>query len=122
MTGDRRSASVENHAAVDVEGLAGDVARAGGGQEDREGGDILGVVGPAERNAGVAPALHLLDRQTLLASPVLEVVAGQRRHRRARADRVDVDVVAGEPPRGPTGSSENSGPSSRGRCLTGGPA
>src|SRR5258708_35215866 len=88
--------SVEDHAAVDVEGLAGDVARARRGEEDREGGDVLRIVGTPERDRRVAPALHLLDRHALDPRPRRHVVLRQRRHRGARAHGVDVDVGPGE--------------------------
>src|SRR5205809_7377711 len=85
--------SVENDPAVDVERLPGDVARSRRRQEDGERGDVLGVVGPAERDAGVSPPLHLLHGQALLAGAGLQIVVRQRGHGGARADRVDVDVV-----------------------------
>src|SRR5262245_18034675 len=46
--------SIENDPAVHVERLPGDVARAGGGEEDVERGDVLGIVGASEGNTGVA--------------------------------------------------------------------
>src|SRR5262245_8541565 len=46
--------SIENDPAVHVERLPGDVARAGGGEEDGERGDVLGIVGASEGNTGVA--------------------------------------------------------------------
>src|SRR6267378_4072620 len=88
--------SVEDHAAVDVEGLAGDIARAGRGEEDGEGGDVLRIVGTPERDRRVAPALHLLDRHALDPRPRGYVGLRQRGHRGARAHGVDVDVVPGE--------------------------
>src|SRR5437667_444348 len=88
--------SVEDHAAVDVEGLAGDVPRAGRRQEDGERGDVLGIVRTAERNGGVAAALHLLDRDARLARAGGDVVLRQRGDRGAGTDGVDVDVVRGE--------------------------
>src|SRR5437763_5196240 len=91
-----RARSVEDHAAVDVEGLAGDVARAGRGEEDREGGHVLRIVGTPERDRRVAPALHLVDRHALDACPRRHVGLRQRGDRGARADGVDVDVVPGE--------------------------
>ncbi len=49
--------SVEEEAAGDVEGLAGDVARPGRGQEDGQRGDVLGLVRAPERDGSVAPSL-----------------------------------------------------------------
>src|SRR6185436_3496733 len=88
--------SVEDDSAVDVEGLAGDVARTRRGQEHGQGRDVLGVVRPPQRNVGIAPPLHLLDRHALFLRPAGQVVVRQRGDGGARADRVDVDVVAGE--------------------------
>src|SRR5574342_369782 len=45
----------------------GVVPGAGRGQEDGELGDVLGLVGPAERNHRVPAALHLLEGDAFLA-------------------------------------------------------
>src|SRR5262245_52388368 len=58
--------SVEDDPAVHVEGLPGDVPRTRRGQEHRERGDVLGVVGPTQGNGGVAAARHLLDAHAFL--------------------------------------------------------
>src|SRR5881397_3246550 len=84
--------SVEDDPAVDVERLPGDVSRPRRRQEDGERGDVLGVVGPPERNAGVPAALHLFHGDALLAGAVLQIVVRQRGDGRPRADGVDVDV------------------------------
>src|SRR5260370_38278567 len=70
--------SVEDHAAVDVEGLAGDVARAGRGEEDREGGDVLRIVGTPGRARRVGPPLDILDRGALAPRPPPDVVPRKR--------------------------------------------
>src|SRR5713101_5912894 len=92
--------SVEDDAAVDVEGLAGDVARARRRQEDGERGDVLGIVGTAERDGGIAPALHVLHGEAFIAGAGGDVVLRERGDGGAGADRVHVDVVARELLRG----------------------
>src|SRR6266404_2272478 len=100
-------ASVEDDPAVDVEGLAGDVAGARRGQEDGQRRDVLGVVGPPQRDGGVAPALHFLDGDALFLRPTFQIVVGQGGDRAARADGVDVDVVTGELERGDAGHADD---------------
>ena len=88
--------SVEDYAAVHVEGLTGDVSRAGRGQKYREGRHVIRLVGPAERNGGVPPARHLFHGEPFLAGAQGHVGFGERGDGDARANGVDVDVVTGE--------------------------
>src|ERR1700730_12217138 len=103
----RRATSVENHAAINVDGLAGDVPRSRGGEEDREGGDVLGMVGTAERDGGVPTAYHVLDGETFLPRTGGHVPLRQRGDGGAWTDRVDVDVVAGKLEGGDTGERDH---------------
>src|SRR6202035_2820978 len=70
--------SVEDDAAVDVEGLPGDVPGPRRGQEHREGSDVLRLVGAAERDRGIPPPRHLLDGDRLLTGAVSEIRLRQR--------------------------------------------
>src|SRR2546428_3228716 len=88
--------SVEDDAAVDVEGLPGDVARARRREEHGQGGDVLGLVRAPERDRGVAPPLHLVDRDALRGGARPQILVRQRADGGARADGVHVDVVLGE--------------------------
>ena len=52
MRGGGDARLVHYEAAIDVDGLAGDVARARAGQESRHRGNVFGFVGPADGNIG----------------------------------------------------------------------
>src|SRR2546428_1005107 len=88
--------SVEDDAAVDVEGLPGDVARARRREEHGQGGDVLGLVRGPERDRGVAPPLYLVDRDALRGGARPQILVRQRADGGAGADGVHVDVVLGE--------------------------
>src|SRR5258705_456341 len=115
MTRSPWSGSVEDDAAVHVEGLAGDVARGRRGQEDREAGEVVRLVRPAERDHRVAPAPHLLDGHALVPGACRHVGLRERGNRDAGADRVDVDIVPGELERGGGGRAPGAGGPGRGR-------
>src|SRR4051812_37008945 len=80
----RGEAGVEGQAAVDEDGLAGDVGRLVGGEEAGDAGHLVGGAGAAQRDV-------LLDLASLLGG--VDPRPGDRRDRRARADAVDADAV-----------------------------
>src|SRR3990170_1618915 len=88
--------STRHEAAVDVVGLAGDVACAGRGEEHRHRGDVVRRVGAPDRDLRLLLSLELLDRQAALRRARRGVARPELGARGPWADRVDVDVVASE--------------------------
>src|SRR5262245_39909119 len=88
------SPSGHNQTAIDIEGLASNIAGAGAGEKHSHGGDILGIVGTPDGDSFEAAPFHLFDGHAKRLSALYH---GGLRHRRAcdpRANGVDVDVIA----------------------------
>src|ERR1043166_6392255 len=84
---------MRDKAAVDVESLSGDVARARRGQEHDHRRDVLRLVGAAQRNALDAAPFDLLDARALLLGDHAHHLGINRGAHDAGTDGVDVDVV-----------------------------
>src|SRR5205823_11578726 len=88
--------SARHQPAIDIIGLAGDVAGAGGGQEHRHCGYVVRSVGAADRDARLLLGQQLLDRDAALGGAGDGVTRAKLRPGDAGTDRVDGDVVAAE--------------------------
>jgi len=88
--------SARHEAAIDVVGLAGDVAAARGGEEHRHRGDVVRCVGAADRDARLLLGQELLDRDAALGGAGDGIARAELGARDAGADSVDVDVVTAE--------------------------
>src|SRR5207253_6566021 len=93
---DRIIPSTRHEPAIDVVGLAGDVAGARRGQEHRHRGDVVRRVGTTDRDAGFLLGEKLLDRDAALGRARDRVTGAELGPRDARADGIDVDVEPAE--------------------------
>src|SRR5204863_9259012 len=84
--------SARHEPAIDVIGLAGDVAGARRGQEHRHRGDVVRRVGTTDRDAGFLLGEKLLDGDAALSRAGDGVTGPELGPRDARADSIDVDV------------------------------
>src|SRR5204862_5535897 len=89
-------ASARHEPAVDVVGLAGNVAAARGGQEDRHCRDVVRRVGAADRDPGLLFGQQLFHANAALGGAGHGVARAELGAGNAGADRVDIDVVAAE--------------------------